>query len=120
MADDSYNGWTNRETWAVSLYIDNDEGWYTEVRDILRPYVASEEHDADIWAASNELRDFIEQWLTVAGYREYTAEESLPASLSVIAEDIGSLYRVNWDEVASNILSDLNEAAPLGPVAEES
>ncbi len=26
--DSSYNGWTNYETWNVSLYIQNTEHWY--------------------------------------------------------------------------------------------
>ena len=28
MAEDTtYNGWTNRETWLVALWINNEQGW---------------------------------------------------------------------------------------------
>ena len=32
----AYNGWTNYETWAVKLWIDNDEGTYTYWRERTR------------------------------------------------------------------------------------
>ena len=28
----TYNGWKNRATWNVALYLNNDEGWYTLMR----------------------------------------------------------------------------------------
>ncbi len=28
----SYNGWSNYETWNVSLWLNNDEGSYRELR----------------------------------------------------------------------------------------
>ena len=30
---DRYNGWTNRETWSVALWIGNDEGLYRLAKD---------------------------------------------------------------------------------------
>ena len=30
-----YNGWSNRETWAVALYINNDQGWQESVHEAL-------------------------------------------------------------------------------------
>ena len=36
MSNESYNGWTNYETWLVKLWMDNDEGSYRHYRDIVR------------------------------------------------------------------------------------
>ena len=33
MEEKRYNGWTNYETWAVNLWIDNDQGSYTYWRE---------------------------------------------------------------------------------------
>ncbi len=36
MADTKYNGWTNRQTWNVALWMGNDEGLYRTAREIAR------------------------------------------------------------------------------------
>ena len=36
MADETYQGWTNYETWAVSLWINQDEAMYRYLRLIAK------------------------------------------------------------------------------------
>jgi hypothetical protein len=47
MRDESYNGWTNYETWAISLMLNNDQVTYESMRDFMarwgdrdKPYTA--------------------------------------------------------------------------------
>ena len=42
---DEYEGWTNRETWAVSLHISNDPGTYLYASDLCE--TAKEEAEGD-------------------------------------------------------------------------
>lgn len=38
MADETYQGWKNRETWIVNLWLNNDQGLYTHVMDNITKY----------------------------------------------------------------------------------
>ncbi len=49
-----YNGWTNYETWCVSLWLDNDEGTYNLVREWARD-------SEGVSAPASTLRDFTEE-----------------------------------------------------------
>lgn len=55
------------------------------------------------------VREQVEQIVTVDGWQERVGSiaSGLPADLSRIAEDIGSLYRVNWTEIGASFLTDL-------------
>ncbi|WP_217913099.1 DUF7249 family protein [Miltoncostaea marina] len=87
---DEYNGWTNRETWAVALHLSNDEGMYEAARAVLGS-VASERAAADT----------LEDW-TRSLFEERGADAR---TLLLMALDIGSLWRVNWREVAASLVN---------------
>ena len=35
-----YNGWSNRETWLVNLWLTNDECYYEELQAIIKTSIA--------------------------------------------------------------------------------
>lgn len=35
MTDNTYNGWTNWETWQINLWLDNEEPWYRSKKRFL-------------------------------------------------------------------------------------
>jgi hypothetical protein len=116
--DETYEGWTNHETWAVALHINNDQGWQQSVHEALKG--AREDSDPYSLALTDETRD------ALAAHRagqivKDNVEETLskrlndvayftdvnPSEYSIPREDIGSLWRVDWDEIGAAFLSDI-------------
>jgi len=101
-----YQGWSNRETWATALHIGNDSSLYEIARDYalttLEEHREDEEAEA-IYCLSETLKMWIEEDLltleNIAGNRD----------LWLMLTDIGSLYRVNWREIAEGYLSEMKQ-----------
>src|SRR3990170_4163504 len=97
----SYNGWTNYETWAVALWIDNDEGTHNERRDMAQQAVDNSPEDTNvpsIWtkeqAARYRLADSLKEWVN----------ELMPDLGASLASDLlsAALSEVDWNEIAEN------------------
>ena len=109
MEAQEYNGWTNRETWATMLHIDNDQGLQEIAMDYAK--TAREEHREDdsenpeanislaVYCLEETLKNWIEEDLLT---RENIAESE---GLWLMLTDIGSLYRVNYREIADSLMS---------------
>ena len=123
MTDEPYNGWTNRETWATALHIDNDEGLHTQRNKLchksLGDAIATEYLSME-QVAQRRLADSLENWVQEMSEEIYFPTPNTPyepdfnpqtRSLLGMFNDIGSLWRVNWDEIASNWLEDFEDAA---------
>lgn len=80
MAD--YNGWSNRETWNASLWVNNDEGLYYAVGDVTKNYDDPSE---------------------LAGPLEQFCREIWPNGYTPDGDDLDN---VNWEEFAAAELSD--------------
>ena len=110
-----YNGWTNRETWAVMLYINNDE--YMQETATEYAQTAADEHSGEEWDGISPigcLAETIEEWITtLLDFRAYREEfgSEMSDGLQSMRDDIGSLYRVNWREIAESLLSDIKANA---------
>lgn len=81
MSDKKYNGWTNYETWAVALWIDNEEGSYHERRGICR-------RAKDSCDAARALKAWVE-------------EQAPDLGASLFSDLLGAaLSEVDWYEIA--------------------
>lgn len=108
---EEYNGWTNRETWAAMLHINNDQWLQDTAMDYAR--TSREEHkeedgDEDVSGAIACLEDTLKDWLE----EDLLTRENIAGNegLWLMLSDIGSLYRVNYRELAESLIRDvLNE-----------
>lgn len=101
-----YNGWSNRETWCMALYLGNDRGTYFETqRALARGLIrasdfANEFPDLTLHVYRHvaiEIEDMVREW------RDDSVEFSDATALEMFM-DIGSLWRVDFDEIATGKL----------------
>ena len=87
----SYNGWTNYETWAVKLWLDNEQGDQEMMEEIVR-------ENTEDRIAGEVLRD--------------TLAECMPDLGGTLWGDLlsSAWEGVNWREIAENVREDLSEA----------
>ena len=102
---EEYNGWTNRETWATMLYIDNDQWLQETALNYAREEVQGHDEGEEInpYHLGETIKNWIEEeLLTLENVSEIRG-------LWLMLTDIGSLYRVNYKEIAEALLSYVKE-----------
>jgi hypothetical protein len=109
MSEETYNGWTNRETWATNLHLDNDQYLYETAREYAKQELEGHDEGEEInpYYFGERLRSWVEDDLltleNIAGNQ----------GLWLMLTDIGSLYRVNWREIATYQLDQAREEASV-------
>jgi hypothetical protein len=100
-----YQGWTNRETWATALWLSNDSSLYEIARDYAREEI--EGHDIGEEINAHHLGETFKNWIE----EDLLTLENISGNrdLWLMLTDIGSLYRVNWREIAESYLSEMKE-----------
>lgn len=83
---ETYNGWSNYETWLIALHLQNDE-YFDEV---IREY-CEDNPEADVRQVGDYIREMLEDHL-------YEEEKSL------LKKDLfhAVLVEVNWTEIAKS------------------
>lgn len=87
--DETYNGWSNRETWAIHLWLTSYEEAYRWARDLVREAGGT---------ADGILQDEIAQavWTFLDGGKPIIFSHKFLAGM---IWDVGSFWRVDWNEV---------------------
>ena len=101
MTDTKYNGWTNYETWAVNLWLSNDQGSCEYWQERLNSHLVDIETDDPEDYAPRTLRE--ELAFRLADEIESHHEEYLPEFPTSVYSDLlsAALSSVNWHEIAS-------------------
>lgn len=103
--EQGYNGWSNYETWCVSLWLGNDEGLYNATRGMAEGYGEEyNERELAVRPFAAELAEYVDELaeMTCAGCR---------SGASFVADLLGAaLSEVDWQEIARNLLSELEPA----------
>jgi len=99
-----YNGWTNRETWATKLHLDNDQVLQEIALDYTRIALQDEQKES---VTAYTLGEQLESWITedLLTLNNIAGNQGLFNMLT----DIGSLYRVSWQEIAESFIDDVIE-----------
>lgn len=109
----TYNGWSNRPTWALGLWLDNEYGWYLQAREIA--HTVTEEHQGEdqddiLTAVAERLEAEFTPFLDPQAYvDEIDPDITLKAWLEGsgrAAHDIGDLSEVDWREIAAHYLAE--------------
>lgn len=96
--DTSAIGWPNRETMAVYQYIAHDEDLYEMASSFRADAVNIEDRSLQKMYISEKLRHYFTQ--TTESVLSGAAE----LKIRIMIVNIGSMWRVDWEEVAQAIL----------------
>ena len=106
--EDSYNGWTNYETWNWKLWIDNDQAnqeyWLEQAKQVFKEaepeYEWESYKDAAIRILADQLQydadEMAEHWMN---------DQSGPFS-DILNAGIG---RIDWRDIAESLIDDAEE-----------
>ena len=109
MDEKTYNGWTNYETWAVALWIDNEQSsyhyWRDEARRHRKDAPASQQVQNETWNAEQAAR------FNLADQLKEEFNDAAPLAEPNVYSDLlgAALSEVNWSEIAEHMLADLEE-----------
>ena len=108
---DTYNGWTNYETWAVALHLDNEEGsathWRLEAESTLEQSLS--DYPDDIERARADATGTLAQHLSVYADLLSAAIGAPDLGHSVYADLLAAaIEAVDWHEIARHYIDDVS------------
>lgn len=112
MPDKGYNGYKNYETWAVALWIDNEEPLYRERLD--RIFYTLEDASANY-----ETECTVKSVVTIEDYARHRVADMLKDWIGEMSPDLGAslwadllnaaISEVDWNELAEHWIPESRE-----------
>ena len=109
MKDETYNGWSNRETWAWNLLVSNDqylEEHFVEVL-VAQRRELDKQSVGDLRATKYRVGDWLEDTFVELIYDFQDNNEH--ESELVLRREIGSFWRINWGEIGEHYMTMMDE-----------
>lgn len=112
--NECYQGWSNYATWAVALWIDNDQNAYQywrEQLDVQREQAPRcEQVRSGIWTVAQAVQFSLADQLCTA------ITEASPLRSSTLYTDLltASIQQVNWTEIAGHWMAEIEPMAAVG------
>jgi hypothetical protein len=109
MKDETYNGWSNRETWAWNLLVSNDEYLAEHFVEVC---VGERKARRDKFFVETEatMKHVVGDWLENA-FNELIYEDdelSHPVEVAFLRH-VGSFWRINWSEIGEHYIVMMDE-----------
>jgi hypothetical protein len=112
--DQTYNGWTNYETWCVHLWLTNEEGPYRHCRGLAH---RAQQAASDCEQVREEIWTEVEarRFLLADAIKEFVEElHPLASQASMFSDLLGTaLHDVDWHEIAGAFLEDVGDSDSL-------
>lgn len=104
MATETYNGYTNYETWNVALWMDNEKGTYDYWRE------RAQEIWNDATGTQYQTRDEVARYDLMQELKEWH-DDNMPEVEGTYADLLSAaLSSVNWYEIAENMLDEVDKS----------
>lgn len=110
-----YNGWANYETWAVNMWLTNDEGMASDLNDRAESAWTDAEDDSNttdgIWTRSQTARFRLADALKeLVGDMDPSEDPNTGIAGTLWSDLIGAaLDSVDWHEMADALLRDATD-----------
>lgn len=92
--NETYNGWVNRETCVVALHLSNDYELHHQALAKIREA-----------GNTNNAANSIEEWVKEQhAILHHEPHNRIPKNWANLLADAGSLWRVDWQEVAESFI----------------
>ena len=100
MVDNTYDGWTNWETWLTNVWMDNDQKLYEYYGNMARKEVLKDKNSAT-YKLSLTLRKQFEEWMP----------EMVGSHIGGLYLDLlnGAMREINWHEIAGHLIERVEE-----------